>query len=115
MGKIDKSGPEFGLGHVRGPFGLNPGFLRPPKARCIRQTKHSVADSGKANCQAYDDKTHTITRLLGVLAMLRSRTVILPSSTADMFAVALVQVSSATMATSTPSATTTSTIIRKRQ
>ena len=91
MGKIDKIQTELGLRFVREPFGLNFGFLRPPKARRIRQTKHSVAYPGEPNRQTDDDETDTISRLFGLLAVLRSRTVILPSGSADLFAAVLVQ------------------------
>ncbi len=115
IGQIDQLQKELGLCLVRPAAGPNLCCLRPPKPRSIRQAKHSVADSGKANCQAYDDKTHTITRLLGLLAMLRSRTVILPSSSADLCAAVLVKSVIAHCADLTPSAITVSTIIRKRQ
>ncbi len=91
MGQIDKIQTELGLGLVEQLLGFNLGFLRPPKPRSIRQTKHSVADSRKANRQADDDEADTMTRLLGLLAPLRSRTVILPTGPADLLAAVFVQ------------------------
>jgi hypothetical protein len=91
MGQSDKIQTQLRLGSVGQPFGLDLGFRWPPKARSIRQTKHSIADSGKANGQTDDDETDPIALLLRLLGLLWGRTVMLPAGSADLFAPVLVQ------------------------
>jgi len=88
MSLFDKVQSQFRFCLVAKTPGLNLGLGWPPEPGSIRETKHPVTDSRKTNRKTYDDKAHTITLLF---RLLRGRTIMLPTRSADRLTAVLVQ------------------------
>ena len=88
MGLFYKIQSQLRLFLVGKTLGLNLGLRWPPETGGERQTKHSVANSGKTNRQTYDNKTDTIAFLI---RKCRGRTIMLPTCAADRSTTMLIQ------------------------
>ncbi len=69
-------------------LGFNLGLRWPPESGGERQTEYTVANSGKTNRQADDDKTDTIAPLFG---QFRGRAIVLPTRSTDRPTAMLIQ------------------------